>query len=188
MSHGRTFRPRAIRRISLFFTPHRTWKRIMTVNSMVGLALVLVLLLGGTAGPEARAADDPADAEAVFEAIAQAWSEGDEDALAALVHSDGLRVTNGDYQRFTNYSPSQAYYYFKNQFRRHPTLSFEFKRLQNSGARLDSYEAMERIHGMVVWQFNRTGRPGVEERKLVLVLARQDDNWRLAEINTITTR
>ena len=153
--------------------------------------LLLVVLALGTIPLPVRAAlerNAPADAEAVFHSIAAAWSDGEEEVLAGLVHRDGLRVTSHNYQRVTSYSPSQAYYYFRNQFQQHATQSFEFQRLQNSGARLDSYESMERVHGMVVWEFRLPGRDTIDEQKLVLVLARQGETWRLVEINTLTAR
>ena len=151
------------------------------------MAAVLLVILVAAPGARAKlvkekARSTPAGPETVFTAIAEAWENADEEALANLVHEDGLRVTNGEYDRFTNYSPSQAFYYFKNQFQLHPTVSFTFKRLQ------DSPRGQDRIHGMVIWEYRRAQVKQVQEMRLVLVLTRQDNVWRLSEINTITTR
>jgi ketosteroid isomerase-like protein len=150
------------------------------------LVVALLALLTGTAsakivkqgGPQG----DVSDVDAVFEAIAMAWENADEDALAKLVHQDGLRVTSGEYDRFTNYSPSQAFYYFRNQFRIHPTASFTLERLQ------ERMTGQDRVHGMVVWEYRRSNSSTSEEMRLVLVLTRQGDEWRLSEINSITKR
>lgn len=120
--------------------------------------------------------------DAVFAAIAEAWKTGDEEILAGLVHQDGLRVTNGEYERFTNYSPNQAFYFFKNQFQTHATVAFTIERLQ------DSNGALDRVHGMVVWSYRKANLAAIQEKKLVLVLTRLGDVWRLAEINTITMK
>jgi hypothetical protein len=171
--------------------------RTMTFRFELRRLFILGALLGSVVFPglrpqalaagklEVSPTDDP---EAVFSAIAEAWAIGDEEALADLVHRDGLLVTSGDYTRPVHYSPSQAFYYFKNQFRQHPTTAFEFKRLQNSRARLDREEFPDRLHGMVIWEYRRTGRKSAEELKLVLVLSRENGAWRLSEINTITSR
>jgi hypothetical protein len=151
--------------------------------------LVGLLLLSGLPGTaEAKLVKDPArqagsGPEAVFSAIARAWEMEDEAALADLVHEDGLRVTSGDYDRYINYSPSQAYYYFKNQFQAHPTVSFTFERQQ------EKLSGEKRVHGMVVWKYrSATAAAQVQEMKLVLVLTRQAEVWRLSEINTINMK
>ncbi len=152
------------------------------------ILLVFVVFLVSFAGPiEAKivkntARSMTADPDLVFESIAQAWEAADEDALAKLVHEDGLRVTSGDYDRFTSYSPNQAFYYFRNQFQQHPTVSFKFTRLQ------EQQSGSDRVHGMVVWQYRRPNVATVQELRLVLVLTKQGNQWRLSEINTITAR
>ena len=118
----------------------------------------------------------------VFAAIAAAWERGDEEALAGLVHDDGLVVTAGKAVRASSYSPSQAFYYFKNQFQSRPTVSFRYERRQ------EKLVGRDRVHGMVVWQYREAHREEPREIRLVLVLARQGDRWRLSEINTITGR
>lgn len=151
-----------------------------------GLALLFCVLGGSLADPAAaRLVKDPsstAGPDAVFAAIAAAWENQDEEALADLVHEDGLRVTSADFDKQIGYSPSQAFYYFKNQFRSHPTVSFELERMQ------ERLSGQDRVHGMVVWSYRRAHAESPSEMRLVLVLARQADVWRLAEINTINTR
>lgn len=166
---------------------HRLITLRSTHTSPLAGVVLLLLVLALAAGVQAKVilaegsatGDNPED---VFSAIAMAWENGDEHALADLVHPEGLRVTQGDYDRFTNYSPSQAFYYFKNQFHKHPTVSFELKRLPQSQERND------RVHGMVVWKFRRSGVKADQELKLVLVLIRHEGLWRMAEINRITKR
>ncbi len=146
------------------------------------LALSLTLALTATA--EARIVkegdglqeEDPA---LVFAEIARAWEEADQRALADLVHESGLTVgTGGDPERSTHYSPSQAFYYFKNVFQSHRTLIFTFDKTQDASAG-------NRVHGMAVWQRRRPDSEKIQEMKLVCVLAKQGDRWWLAEINKI---
>jgi hypothetical protein len=147
--------------------------------------IVAVAVLMGTAGPvDARIVKDDGDGDStdprfVFGQIARAWEDMDEQALADLVHEDGLRVsTGGTGERKTHYSPSQAYYYFKNIFQTHRTLLFEFGKMQDASAG-------DRVHGMADWKRRRPDSDQVQELKLVCVLARQGDHWRLVEINKI---
>lgn len=151
------------------------------------LLVLVVFFLSFTGPAEAKIVKETqpskgGDHDLVFESIALAWQAADEDALAKLVHQDGLRVTSGDYDRFTSYSPNQAFYYFRNQFQQHPTISFTFSRLQ------EQHGGSDRVHGMVVWKYRRPSLTTVEELRLVLVLTKQGEQWRLSEINTITTR
>ena len=158
---------------------------VRTILTKSLLAAVFLVLAGTVGVAEAKLVKEKSHnveqgPDGVFAAIAEAWENGDMETLAGLVHEDGLRVTNGEYDRFTNYSPSQSFYYFKNQFRVHSTVSFTFERLQ------DSQGGHDRVHGMVVWNFRKANETAVQEIKLVLVLARQGETWRLSEINTIT--
>lgn len=150
------------------------------------LACGLVLFLSGT-GPtpaegrivKTQSGDEVDDPKMVFGRIARAWEEGDQQTLADLVHETGLKVTDGGTEgRTTQYSPSQAFYYFKNVFQSHRTLIFTFEKMQDASAG-------ERVHGMAVWQRRRPDSERIQELKLVCVLARQDQQWRLAEINKI---
>lgn len=155
----------------------------MTATALLAACLG-ILCAGGEAQAkivkQARVAGSSPDA--VFTAIAAAWENGDEEALKDLVHEDGLRVTGGDNDRFTNYSPNQAYYYFKNQFRLHQTVTFQFERLQ------EKLSGRDRVHGMVIWEYRRASGAEIQERRLVLVLTRQGDDWRLSEINPISMK
>jgi len=153
------------------------------------LWLVLgVFLLGGlvpavTTVAEAKLVRDK-DAgsnapRAVFGRIAQAWEAGDEQVLADLVHTDGLRVTSGPGAgRANNYSPSQAFYFFRNLFQSHRTLLFEFEMMQDA-------TAGAQVHGMATWKRRRPDSEKIQDVKLVCILVQQGDQWKLAEINTI---
>ena len=146
------------------------------------MALVLFLIISGAA--DARIVKTPdgdteGDPRMVFGRIARAWEDGDGQALAQMVHQSGLQVTTGgDPDRSTHYSPSQAFYYFKNVFQRHRTMVFEFDKMQDASSG-------DRVHGMAVWKRRRPDSDRIQELKLVCILARQDDQWRLVEINTI---
>ncbi|MFT5234463.1 MAG: hypothetical protein ACI9UK_000518 [Candidatus Krumholzibacteriia bacterium] len=115
----------------------------------------------------------------VFGLISAAWEDGEEEVLAELIHSDGLKVTSKrTAHRENKYSPSQAYYYFRNIFQTHRTLLFEFEMMQDA-------EAGARVHGMAVWKRRRPDSEIVQELKLVCILVQEDGQWKLAEINTI---
>ena len=123
-------------------------------------------------------AESPETAQ-VFAQIARAWQNADEGALADLVHPDGLRVTGEEVQaRSLTYSPSQAFYYFKNLFQSSRTLSFEFQRHQDPSAG-------ERVHGLALWQHRRPGSEDSKSLKLVFVLIRSQERWMLSEITAI---
>ena len=163
------------------------WNRTVVTSLKASGILLLVQVLVFAPLAEAKIVKSggrsaSADPDLVFDAIAQAWENENDETLAKLVHQDGVRVWCGDYDRFTNYSPNQAFYYFRNQFRQHPTVSFEFTRLQ------EQQSGSDRVHGMVVWQYRRPNVSSILEMRLVLVLTRQGDQWRLSEINTITAR
>lgn len=167
------------------FIGDRSFCRTLLAATVLMAVLLAISGIGGEAQAklvkqEAKA--DVSNPDAVFTAIAAAWENGDEEALSDLVHEDGLRVTGGEYDKFTNYSPSQAYYYFKNQFRIHQTVSFGFERLQ------EKLSGQDRVHGMVIWEYRRASGAEVQEKRLVLVLTRQGDDWRLSEINPISMK
>ena len=126
------------------------------------------------------ASETTVTADSVFAQMTTAWQDGDEKTIAALVHRDGLRVTHGgDYQRFTTYSPDQAFYYFQDLFQGHETLELLFRRLPDP-------PDGKRSLGMVEWKYMLPGRKHPVVLKLVIVLHKQDDQWRLAEFNSIT--
>ncbi len=146
--------------------------------------VILGLLATLTAPTDARIVKDEeessgSDPQQAFNLIATAWQNGDQQALADLVHETGLKVTSGaTADRATHYSPSQAFYYFKNMFQTHRTLLFQFEKTQDT-------PAADRVHGMAVWKRRRPDSERIKELKLVCVLARQGDQWRLVEINKI---
>jgi hypothetical protein len=118
-------------------------------------------------------------ARAVFELVRLGFENADQRALADLVHEDGLRVRSGDAgNRDTEYSPSQAYYYFKNLFQSHRTVTFVYLRTEEAAVG-------ERVHALARWTHRRPGRQADEEMRLVIVLSREGEAWRLAEITAI---
>ena len=145
------------------------------------LAIGLGLFPAGQAGARLvrdRDAETNAPRE-VFGQIARAWEDGDEQALANLIHPDGLRVTNlQPGERASHYSPSQAYYFFRNLFNAHRTLLFEFEMMQDA-------TAGARVYGMATWKRRRPDSENIQVVKLVCILVQEDEQWRLAEINTI---
>ena len=151
----------------------------------VFLVVIGFLAVGLPAG--ARVDGDPAGStipgpQRVFSAIETAWASDDARALASLVQTDGVRIKmDGGLDRSTEYSPSQSLYFFQNLFQTRSTLDFRFTRLQD-------VKSGERAHGMAVWEFRTSGAAVAKELRLVFLLTRQDDVWRLSEINKITVR
>lgn len=143
--------------------------------------LVAALLLAGVvlAAPAqaAPAADRDAGPSAgdVFSQVATAFEAGDADALAGLVHADGLRVS-GHNERVGVYSPAQAVYFFRNLFQAQRTLVFTFRKTQD--------DASGRLaRALAEWKRRRVDSDRIVDQQLVLVLARDGQHWRLAEIN-----
>lgn len=161
-------------------------QQALPVSGAVGAILLpavvfFVILSGSSQASIVKDADATGeiDPRMVFGMIARAWEAGDQQALADLVHQDGLQVTSSrDPDRSTHYSPSQAFYYFKNLFQKHRSLVLVFDKMQDASAG-------DRVHGMAVWKRRRPDSERIQEVKLVFALARQDDLWRLAEINEI---
>jgi hypothetical protein len=157
-------------------------------NSLAGCICLTWLLISVftapslAADPSLTSSEATASADSVFAQMTTAWQGGDEKAIASLVHRDGLRVTHGgDYQRFTTYSPDQAFYYFQDLFQGHETTEFLFRRLPDP-------PDGKRSLGMVEWKFILPERKNPEVLKLVIVLHKQDDQWRMAEFNSISQR
>lgn len=124
-------------------------------------------------------ADDDGGARAAFGHLAAGWRAGDEAEVAAQVHADGLTITSGQStERTTHYSPSQAFYYFKNLFQTQETVAFVFDKVQGGGE-------SGRSHGMATWERRRPGQEKGQILKLMFVMARQGDTWMLTEIHTI---
>ena len=110
---------------------------------VVAAMLCAMVLVPAVARPaEGRPAEST---QAVFSRLAEAWRTADAQALSDLVHPDGLHVTGGAGARGGRYSPSQAFYFFKNLFRAQRTLDFEFRMMQD-GAGADS------ARGVARWQ------------------------------------
>ncbi len=153
-----------------------------TASALSVLALVLALLSAAPLAADlVRDVEDiPApEARAVFAQIKLAFEEADQQVLADLVHADGLLIRSGGAGgRDTDYSPSQAFYYFKNLFQSRRTVAFTYLRTEETAVG-------DRIHALAQW--TRQGPDGQEETdaRLVFVLSRQDQQWRLAEITTI---
>lgn len=142
---------------------HR-WVRWLLTSSVAGM--MLVSLAAAETAPRA-----------VFAGIAAAFETSEASPLASLVHPDGLRVT-GHGERTSHYSPSQAVYFFRNLFEGQRTLLFSFLKSQDD-ARGDH------ARGMATWKRRRLDSERVIEVQLVIVLARDGDHWRLAELNII---
>lgn len=157
-------------------------------------AILIVALVVAMSGPDGTAwnvrpamgdlvrdgrAAPATDARAVFELVRQAFEQGDQQVLADLVHEDGLRVRSGGTNgRDTDYSPSQAFYYFKNLFQTHRTVAFVYQRMEETAVG-------ERVHALARWTHRRPSHDEDLELRLVIVLSRQGEAWRLAEITTI---
>lgn len=163
-------------------TASATGIRFLRIGGRIPLALVALWVVlcwaawaGGT-DPGAAAESDP---RGVFENLRRSWEKEDQQALADLVHGDGLRVqgaTGGN--RSALYSPSQSFYYFKNLFQLHDTDAFIFSRVQET-------EGTPRVHAMAEWFRHRSGSREEEVLRMMIVLTRDGDDWALAELNII---
>lgn len=166
---------RTIRTFRIFGT------RIPSLRTGAALAagLVVVGALLATAVPSMAQADGPGPA---FRAIETAWQNGDTEALARQVQLDGMNVSLGSSDgRRTEYSPSQAVYFFEGLLESRRTVDFRFTQLQDT-------PGGERAHGMAVWRYAAPGRAGDQEMRLVFLLTRRDDVWRISELNQIPVR
>lgn len=146
------------------------------------LVAVAVLLTGVTPvlaqtrdqGPSSQ---DGPSYQAEFSRMAQAWRSADRKVLAGMVHPDGLVITpQGAGDRTATYSPSQAFYYFRNLFQDSHTLTFTMTRIQDS-------PRGDRVHGLALWNFEDGSQR--KTLRLVIVLARDKDHWYLSELTTI---
>lgn len=115
--------------------------------------------------------------QAVFSRLSKAWRDGDRKALSRLVHPDGLKVVSGRAgERAVTYSPSQAFYFFRNLFQNTRTDDFVLDRVQkNPGG--------DRVHALATWE--QAGSRGTRTTRMVLVLTRRQGRWYLSEITTI---
>ncbi len=153
-------------------------------HQIVAFALATLLLGAGFAvaedAPAVKAAKHVvAPTDSLFSVISVAWNEGDEGTLAAMVHPDGVRIhTGGGRDRLTHYSPSQAYYFFKNLFQVRKTLSFSFVRVQDN-------DDQDRTHALAAWSWQLEGVEKEQEEKIIFVLSIDEDRWLLSEINSI---
>lgn len=152
------------------------------VSAWLAILAVGTALLGLPAVPAWAAKDEAIRAAAdspgaVFSRLASAFESGDASALAALVHREGLAVTDHG-ERTSEYSPSQAVYYFKNLFQGQRTLLFAYKMTQDD---VDG----GRARAMAEWKRRRVDSDRVAEMQIVLVLALDEGRWRLSEINMI---
>lgn len=154
---------------------HRS--RLRSATLVCGL---LAAWLAGSAG--AQTSGESIDPEPAFRAIEAAWLAGSAEALAHQVQVDGMRVRlSGAGDRRTEYSPSQAVYFFRGLLRSHRTVDFRFTRLQNA-------RGGQRAHGMAVWRYEAPGHAGDREMRLVFLLTQQDDVWRISEMNQVSVR
>lgn len=156
-----------------------TWAPGRAARVVLAVCVGTVLLGSAVAQPAvARESRRPASADGagpVFARIATAFEEGDAAAVAALVHAEGLRVT-GHNDRAGEYSPAQAVYFFRNLFQSQRTLVFAFRKTQD-----DAAGGFAR--GMADWKRRRVDSETVVEQQVLLVLAKDDGQWRLVEIN-----
>lgn len=154
--------------------PGRRLRGACAWGCLAAVVLAAAQVLGGPAAADRRP-EEPSGA--IFARIAAGFEDGDSGALAALVHSEGLRVT-GHNERSGEYSPSQAVYFFRNLFQAQRTLLFAFRKTQDDAP--GGY-----ARGMADWKRRRVDSDRVVEQQLLLVLALDGGRWRLTEINMI---
>jgi len=159
----------------------RGWLLSMTAAMLMLVWPAAGAVAGAVAGVAAERAGDgrpgseTAGAGPVFARLAAGFEDSDAAALASLVHSDGLRVT-GHSDRAGEYSPAQAVYFFRNLFQAQRTLLFAFRMTQDG-------TAGRFARGMADWKRRRVDSDHVVEQQVLLVLAREDGQWRLVELN-----
>lgn len=156
--------------------------RVAAGGVLVACAFIVGVIVAVPSTPVLAARDDGARQSveapgAVFARLAAGFDAGDAGALAALVHREGLSVTDRG-ERSSEYSPSQAVYYFKNLFQGHRTLMFAYRTAPDDGNG-------GRARAMAEWKRRRVDSELVVELQVVLVLALDEGRWRLAEINMV---
>jgi hypothetical protein len=167
-------------------------------RTLVALLFASLLAAGAAVAQEVRRVDDPPGgtlrslplsrtdgdrqdraARDLFAAIARAMTDSDHEALAALVADQGVTIAmSPDPDRDSHYSPSQAYYFFRNLFQSARSESFRFSRLQ------DGAEG-GRIHGVADWSYRRTGAEETSSERLIFTIILTESRWGLAEIRAI---
>lgn len=114
-----------------------------------------------------------------FAAIAEAWFDEDHTTLSQLVADEGVRIAIApDPKRDSQYSPSQAFYFFKSLFQSSETDSFEFRRLQN-----DSESGS--VHAMVEWLYHREGSDKPVHERLFFTLSQEQAGWGVTSIRAV---
>ena len=159
----------------------------------------LLIILPGTDAPaqEVRRVDPPAGgvlrslsldrpgterglaAKLSFTKIEQGFADSDHAMLADLVAEQGVTIVlSPDPERDSHYSPSQAYYFFRNLFQTSRTESFRFSRLQDGAGG-------GRIHGVADWRYRRSGTDDIAGERLIITITETESGWGLAEIRAI---
>lgn len=116
---------------------------------------------------------------ATFLALATFWETEDHTELAELVCTDGVRIVmNPVNEREVTYSPSQAFYFFRNLFQTSETESFSYLRRQED-------DSGGQVRAVVRWRFRPSGEEEIDEVRLVLSLVQRDAGWKLTEIRAI---
>lgn len=115
----------------------------------------------------------------VFDAVAVAWEAADHAALAEMVAPEGVRIAIAPQpERETDYSPSQAFYFFKSLFRSTRTDSFAFRRIRKeAGGGL--------VHAVADWSYRRAGGDAPVQDRLFFTLTQGRSGWGLSEIRAV---
>jgi hypothetical protein len=128
-----------------------------------------------------RAADEEplVKARAVFETVAIAWEAADHATLAELVAPEGVRIAVMPRpERENQYSPSQAFYFFKNLFRSTRTDTFSFRRIQQEAEG-------GVVHAVADWSYRRAGADMLVQDRLFFTLTEGRSGWGLSEIRAV---
>lgn len=161
------------------------WRgQLRTHRRGAGLSLaVLLCLLSALADPFPAVviAEEtaPQRSGAVFAAVAEFWQTRDHAALAALVSTDGVRISVGPAdERATLFSPSQAFYFFRNLFETRQTASFRYLRVQETAQ-------SGRVYAVARWRHRWTGTETIEDMRLMISLNHGKHGWALVEIKAL---
>jgi len=152
---------------------------ITGTSLLVGLLLVVGLAQASDTAVSRESEAAPASPDSLLVIIADAWIQGDERALADIVHPDGVRINSGNRgDRLTRYSPSQAFYFFKNLFQKRKTTEFSFVRVQDR-------DDQDLTHAKALWLWHQDGASQDKEEEFIFVIRLKEDRWFLSEINSI---
>lgn len=156
-------------------TPHSRFGAL----AVAAACLCVLTLAGPPAGLCAAGGAASGEARPALEALARAWLAEDHAALAAMVASEGAEIAIGSTSGARNhYSPSQAFYLFKNLFQATEQDAFRILRVRQEGQ-------SGLVHAVAEWECRRSGAAEVRTERLLLTLVRGESRWGLTGVRAV---